>query len=618
MCTPNRVLLKRIGLILTAPRKRPEEDYEAMRKLVPTLHNVNDYNAQMSAKFNKDFFKRLKDIPPFYNVHDWELDYRRQLRGQRFMRQVLYERPKDYVDPFVDPQSSTQPPSKRGSTSDLFDFDVESHCEENNLSKSTGFVDKMRQEVKDTDGDNVRRSAPALSKPWKVNTTSKEKKKRMKPKAETEQLPMIDKAGSERSLKSGSLGSMSRGSSRKNRTAPVSIRPMSTTISSEDYDDEFEDSYGEEFDDDEDDRSIQSGSVGPKEDKLELVKLHRRMHVQIEIPSTDPLPRDGVKDPEDAVAEEMGLSPRRASAVNQLSPRRSMKDDNDSEAGSTTSKASAANRHFKVTNVEDSLVDEVFGAHPHGRMLFGQRDFSIELDVEVSVSLVNKTDLLISAHSCEGQDYYVESEAEVPLTELDALQGIAGDALHAEKVTEMISPRVGSQTKGYATSKGTLNLPVRTDEEEIKYLEELEKLSRELANSVEIRIEEDVPRLILSIISRKRGRGSMINPKTVPSAYMKIQGDSTTVEVELSALADAQANSPMEPSPLSKNMASTPLRFNDLSAGSPGGKSAANPSLAEDSVVSQQLLGKDSVKIIRTVFHMAKHFSPFASLFRYR
>lgn len=96
----NKVLLQKISAILTAPPKITDEDYMRMKKIVQNLKGGKQmYEEAIAMKHHKIYLKHLKTMGPYYKPKEWELDYRRQLRQQKFMRQVTYTRPKSYVDP---------------------------------------------------------------------------------------------------------------------------------------------------------------------------------------------------------------------------------------------------------------------------------------------------------------------------------------------------------------------------------------------------------------------------------------------------------------------------------------------------------------------------------------
>lgn len=94
------MLLQRISHILTAPPKISDASYIAMKKLLSTLGDTNSFNIDLKKKYNKQFFDRVNKTTPYYNHKKWEQEYEEQLRGQKFMRQVNYKRPPDWVDPF--------------------------------------------------------------------------------------------------------------------------------------------------------------------------------------------------------------------------------------------------------------------------------------------------------------------------------------------------------------------------------------------------------------------------------------------------------------------------------------------------------------------------------------
>ena len=88
----NRVLLQKISAILTAPPKITDEDYVRMRKIVQNLKGGKQrYEEEVQLKHHRIYLKHLKTMGPYYKPKDWELDYRRQLRQQKFMRQVTYK-----------------------------------------------------------------------------------------------------------------------------------------------------------------------------------------------------------------------------------------------------------------------------------------------------------------------------------------------------------------------------------------------------------------------------------------------------------------------------------------------------------------------------------------------
>ena len=94
----NRVLLKRISNTLTAPPKITDAEYKAMKALIGNMKGGKaQYEAAVLARHHKIYLDHLKKMGPYYDPTEWELDYRRQKVQQMFMREVPYERPKDFV-----------------------------------------------------------------------------------------------------------------------------------------------------------------------------------------------------------------------------------------------------------------------------------------------------------------------------------------------------------------------------------------------------------------------------------------------------------------------------------------------------------------------------------------
>lgn len=107
--------MKRISAILTAPPKITDKEYQEMKKLViPSNKGARKgYEQKMVDKKNADFFIHLKKLKPYYKTKEWEKDYEKQLFNQKFMRQVRYKRPANFVDPFATPPAAEEP--KKGS-----------------------------------------------------------------------------------------------------------------------------------------------------------------------------------------------------------------------------------------------------------------------------------------------------------------------------------------------------------------------------------------------------------------------------------------------------------------------------------------------------------------------
>jgi len=85
-----RVLLQRISNILTAPPTISDEDYIKMRKLVSTMKGPREiYEANLITEKNKEFYRNLKKIGPYYNPKEWEDSYQRQVITY-FIRHLIF------------------------------------------------------------------------------------------------------------------------------------------------------------------------------------------------------------------------------------------------------------------------------------------------------------------------------------------------------------------------------------------------------------------------------------------------------------------------------------------------------------------------------------------------
>ena len=75
-----RVLLQRIGNILTAPPKITDEDYLRMKSLIPSLKGPHQmYEENIKMRRNREFFARLKTMGSYYKPKQWENDYKKQV-----------------------------------------------------------------------------------------------------------------------------------------------------------------------------------------------------------------------------------------------------------------------------------------------------------------------------------------------------------------------------------------------------------------------------------------------------------------------------------------------------------------------------------------------------------
>merc|ERR1719502_608343 len=78
----NKVLLQRISNILTAPPTIDDKDYLRMRKLVSTMKGPREkYEHNLIMQKNREFFRGLKNVGPYYSTKTWENAYQRQLFG---------------------------------------------------------------------------------------------------------------------------------------------------------------------------------------------------------------------------------------------------------------------------------------------------------------------------------------------------------------------------------------------------------------------------------------------------------------------------------------------------------------------------------------------------------
>ena len=70
----NRVLLKRISHVLTAPPEITDKDYQDMKKLViPKGKGYKEvYEKQLIAEKNKAFYDHLHKLKPVYNRKKWK------------------------------------------------------------------------------------------------------------------------------------------------------------------------------------------------------------------------------------------------------------------------------------------------------------------------------------------------------------------------------------------------------------------------------------------------------------------------------------------------------------------------------------------------------------------
>ena len=78
-----------------------------MRALCPSTKGLREkYEQAIVDKHHAAFMEHLKTMGPYYRAKEWENDYSKQLRNQKFMRQVNYKRPKGFVDIFAPPKET--------------------------------------------------------------------------------------------------------------------------------------------------------------------------------------------------------------------------------------------------------------------------------------------------------------------------------------------------------------------------------------------------------------------------------------------------------------------------------------------------------------------------------
>jgi hypothetical protein len=116
--------------------------------------------------------------------------------------------------------------------------------------------------------------------------------------------------------------------------------------------------------------------------------------------------------------------------------------------------------------------------HLSPRQAHGNDAPVIIVDMDVKCFLVNNVDLVISATTCQGQPIFVDAEAEAPVSELCLLKGV---------------PYRGQE----------LDPDHHTIEQDMLFIESLEALARDIATTVEIKVEEEIPRLVLNIFDKK-------------------------------------------------------------------------------------------------------------------
>ena len=110
----NKALLKRISNVLTGPPTIDEGEYFRMRALCPSMRGPSQiYEEELQKKAHGVFMKQIKNTGAYYSRKKWEIDYRKQKTGQRFMRKVTYKRPKGFLDPFAPKKDTSNPELER-------------------------------------------------------------------------------------------------------------------------------------------------------------------------------------------------------------------------------------------------------------------------------------------------------------------------------------------------------------------------------------------------------------------------------------------------------------------------------------------------------------------------
>jgi len=99
----NKILLQRIGNILTAAPKLTDEDYVKAKNLHPSLRKGNClYEESIREQRLKKMKERIRNMHSMIKIKEFEDEYKSmKISQEKYMRQVKYRRPKDFVDPFL-------------------------------------------------------------------------------------------------------------------------------------------------------------------------------------------------------------------------------------------------------------------------------------------------------------------------------------------------------------------------------------------------------------------------------------------------------------------------------------------------------------------------------------
>lgn len=74
-----RALLQRISMILTAPPKVTDDDYQRMKKLSTRLKTNEKFEEDLQKKRQEVIIERVKSTSAFYDHVEWEHDYKKQV-----------------------------------------------------------------------------------------------------------------------------------------------------------------------------------------------------------------------------------------------------------------------------------------------------------------------------------------------------------------------------------------------------------------------------------------------------------------------------------------------------------------------------------------------------------
>jgi hypothetical protein len=329
---------------------------------------------------NKEFFQRLKNTSAYYNPHEWEREYQLQKKGQKFMRQVNYVRPKGFADPYGLDDAA-------------------------NLEKITSVSGSM---------ETREPAASHVSRVRNIKADNAEAMRKSDDTMRTGKSPVFRK-----DKHSSSLPSIHHGHDGNVRNKSATLfgatanRESVSANSNGNYDEGEFDDY-EEINSETPKQQLQH-SDSP-ESRIELCSIRRSMRVVDFLTAAD---------------------------LAEFPP--------------------------------EDLMDHISPRQAHG---VGSEAPVIVVDMDVKCFLVNNVDLVISATTCQGQPIFVDAEAEAPVSELCMLKGIP--------------------FKGQGIDPDHHSI-----EQDMLFIESLEGLARDIATTVEIKVEDEIPRLVLNIFDKK-------------------------------------------------------------------------------------------------------------------